>query len=252
MRDVPTGSRSGARPDEVLERLRPHATSHHVDVVDRVRGWIRWWGWSRVASVVVGIPVLLLASFLLFRQPSPPVESGLAYASTSTVTAGSSSTSPTIVDQVPASTSPAVLMVHVAGHVTRPGVYTLPLAARVVDALDIAGGPAPFADLDSVNLAAPVEDGQQVYVPAYGEAPHTTVGAPGGPGVGTTVSFRPVNVNTATVEQLDALPGIGPATAKAIIDYRTENGPFTSVQSLESVPGIGSAKVSALDGLVTV
>ena len=97
----------------------------------------------------------------------------------------------------------------------RPGVYELPNGARVIDAVEMAGGAASFANLDAVNLAAPVDDGQQVYIPAYGETPHTVVGGPGT--ATTTTRFEPVNINTADESALDSLPGIGPATARSII-----------------------------------
>jgi competence protein ComEA len=198
--------------------------------------------------VVVGVPALLIAAYLLFRQPAPPVESGLVRASTPVST---SIPEPSTASGASTTTLPSVVTVHVAGRVVRSDVYALPSGSRVVDAVDAAGGPAMFADLDSVNLAALIVDGQQVYVPAFGEAPHAVVGSE--PiSAATTTAFVPVNLNTATEAQLDSLPGIGPATAKAIVTYRVENGPFASVQSLEAVPGIGAAKVAKLDGLVTV
>lgn len=139
--------------------------------------------------------------------------------------------------------------VHVAGAVLRPGLYRLTGDARVADALDAAGGPAPEADLDAVNLAAKVADGERTYLPRLGDDPPAPASASGGsPGV----SPGPIDLNTATAEQLDALPGVGPATAEAIVSYRSENGRFRSVEDLLEVRGIGEAKLAAIRPKVTV
>jgi competence protein ComEA len=115
----------------------------------------------------------------------------------------------------------------------------------VADALTRAGGATPKADLEQVNLAAPVADGQQVVVPRQ---------TPGGPGVaaaaGGSAAHGPVQLSTATVEQLDALPGVGPVTAQKIVDYRAQHGAFTSVDELDAIPGIGPARIDQLRGLV--
>jgi competence protein ComEA len=144
--------------------------------------------------------------------------------------------------------APSTVLAHAAGAVRSPGVYSLPAGARVKDLLDAAGGPAADADLDRINLAAPVADGSQVYVPRQGEA--LPVGAAGGGGVATPAG--PLDLNTATLEQLDALPGVGPATAKAILDERSKRGRFGSVDELLDVRGIGPAKLEAIRDLVTV
>jgi len=139
------------------------------------------------------------------------------------------------------------LYVHVAGAVQRPGLYRLRDGSRVQDAVDRAGGAKPKADLSLVNLAAPVVDGQQVLVPTRGQA-QAAVGTSGAtPGAGLVVK---VHLNSATLEQLDVLPGIGPVTAQKILDYRTEHGAFTSVGELDSVSGIGPATMEELKPLV--
>lgn len=135
------------------------------------------------------------------------------------------------------------LVVHVVGAVRRPGLYRLPDGSRVDDAIRRAGGPKPKAALQLVNLAAPVADGQQVVVPTKGA---TTDAAAGIPGAGGTR----VRLNSATLEQLDELPGIGPVTAQKIIDYRTAHGAFGSVDELDAVPGIGPARLAELKDLV--
>jgi len=148
------------------------------------------------------------------------------------------------------------LVVHAAGAVVRPGVYHVRLPGRVLDVLDAAGGPLPGADLDQLNLAARVSDGDRVYLPRVGEslpAP-SGVGSAGTAGAGSAggAAAGPVNLNSATPDQLDALPGVGPATAKAIVDHRTEKGRFVSVDDLLSVRGIGEAKLADLRDKVRV
>jgi competence protein ComEA len=140
----------------------------------------------------------------------------------------------------------AYLLVDVAGAVRRPGLVRLPKGARVFDAVARAGGLTAHAERDSVNLAAPVSDGQQVLVPARG-SPGS--GAPGGAGAGGAAS-GPVSLSSATAEQLDTLPGIGPVTAQKIIDYRAQHGSFTSVDGLDAISGIGPARIAELQGLV--
>jgi competence protein ComEA len=143
--------------------------------------------------------------------------------------------------------SSAPILVDVAGWVRRPGVYEFAGGARVIDAIEAAGGARPGAQLDALNLAAPLADGTQILVPKQGAAPPTTVA-----GSGVAAPGGLVNVNTATAEELETLPGIGEVTAQAIIDHRTENGPFTSVDQLLDVTGIGDVTLENIRDLVTV
>ena len=138
--------------------------------------------------------------------------------------------------------------VHVVGAVRRPGVYRLPSWERLSAALRRAGGPTAGADLQGVNLAAKVADGQQVIVPARVE------GAAGAaaPAPGEDPAGAPVNLNSATAEQLDQLDGVGPATAQKIVAYRQAHGGFRSVSELDQVPGIGEKKLAALKDRVRV
>ncbi len=130
-------------------------------------------------------------------------------------------------------------------------MHELADGARVVDAIDAAGGLTPEADGARINLAALVHDGERIYVPRVGEVvPAVVGGAPAGPGIDGAAG--PVNLNEADEAALDALPGIGPATAAAIIRHRTEIGRFTSVDQLLDVRGIGEAKLEQLRPLVTV
>jgi competence protein ComEA len=136
------------------------------------------------------------------------------------------------------------VVVDVVGAVHRPGLYRLVQGSRIADAVARAGGATAKADLAQVNLAAPLADGEQVVVPRRG-APATAAGgaAPGNPA-------GPVQLSTATLEQLDTLPGVGPATAQKILDYREKHGAFSSVDELDAVPGIGPKRLEQLRELV--
>ena len=146
--------------------------------------------------------------------------------------------------------------VHVAGAVRQPGVYVLPPGARVNDALRRAGGPRGRADLTAVNLAAKLEDGRQVLVPerAAATVPAGALSAAGGTAAAGSPNApaAPVNLNTATLEQLDTLDGVGPGIAQRILDYRRQHGGFTRLEELGEVPGIGPKRLATLTPLVTV
>jgi competence protein ComEA len=139
--------------------------------------------------------------------------------------------------------APAALVVHVVGAVRRPGLYKLREGSRIDDAVRRAGGATRRADLSLVNLAAPVADGVQVVVPR--RVPAQAPAQPAAEG-GPAVPAGPLHLNTATLEQLDALPGVGPSTAQKILDFRQEHGAFTSVDELDAVPGIGPARLEQL------
>jgi competence protein ComEA len=143
--------------------------------------------------------------------------------------------------------APARLVVHVVGAVRRPGLYRLEHGARIADAVRRAGGATRRADLSLVNLAAQVSDGTQVVVPrrAVVEA-----GATASEGESVEAAGGPVHLNTASLEQLDSLPGVGPVTAQKILDYRQQHGAFSSVDDLDAIPGIGPARLEQLRSLV--
>lgn len=147
-----------------------------------------------------------------------------------------------------ASSSRAQLLIDVSGAVRRPGVYKLATGSRVNDALLEAGGATGKADLTLINRAATLTDGQQVLVPEKVSAASAAT-APSGSSA-TAAAVAPIHLNIATAEQLDELPGVGPATAERIIEYRTTNGPFKTVDELDSVSGIGPAKLADLRDLV--
>jgi competence protein ComEA len=135
-------------------------------------------------------------------------------------------------------TTPGLLTVYVSGAVATPGVYTLPEGSRVDAAITAAGGMLPGAEINNINLALPVVDGQQINVPGIVETSHVNAGR--------------VNINTATLDELDALPGIGPTTAQSILDYRQEHGPFQIIQQIQNVTGVGSATFAGIQNYISV
>jgi competence protein ComEA len=148
------------------------------------------------------------------------------------------------------------LVVHVAGAVERPGVYDLPVGARVADALDAAGGPTQDAAPDAINLARLLADGEQIYLPTSDEVAAGTVAGPAAATGTGGASASPaggavVNINSATAAELETLPGVGPSTAQKIVDDREKNGPFSVPDDLMRVPGIGPKKFEAMRDLVS-
>jgi len=139
----------------------------------------------------------------------------------------------------------------VAGKVRRPGLVRLPAGARVADAITAAGGPLPGTDVSLLNLARKVVDGELILVGVPAPSGGNPTQAPG-PGGAPGVPGGKVNLNTATLAQLDALPGVGPVLAQRIIDHRERQGPFRSVGDLRQVDGIGAARFNQLEDLVTV
>jgi competence protein ComEA len=154
----------------------------------------------------------------------------------------------------------APIAVHVIGAVPRPGLYKFPEGARVQDAIDAAGGLLAIANEDAINLAALLQDGQQLDIPYKTGSEPTDLGT--GPSdlpssdlatpEATSSTTELININTATLEELDSLPGIGPTTAQKIIDYRTENGPFSAIEDIVNVSGIGPATFEDIKDLITV
>ena len=176
------------------------------------------------------LALLLFAGSKLLARPQPTVGLAPPAAAPTETSAG----------------APTVLVVDVVGAVRRPGLYRLAQGARIADAVSRAGGATPKADLALINLAAPLADGEQVVVPRRGTGP----AAAGAASPGGDPSGGPVHLSTATLEQLDSLPGIGPVTAQKILDYRQQHGAFTSVDELDAVPGIGPARLDQLKDLV--
>jgi competence protein ComEA len=164
----------------------------------------------------------------------------------------------TILPPEPTATSlptptPRLLCVYVSGAVARPDVYELPPDSIVKDAIEAAGGPTGEADLNRINLARRVQDEEQIYVPQKGEE-SPPVSPPSGPSLSSPSGQKgdKVNINTATAEELDTLPGVGPSIAQRIIDYRTTHGPFQSIEDIKKVKGIGDATFEELKDKITV
>jgi competence protein ComEA len=220
-------------------------------VYQRLIEQIQWFGFRRVISVAVAVAVVAVGAWWVVRVPPAPVESTISFTATSL--AGDESASS------PAEANSSLgIVVHVAGEVNNPGVYTLSNSARMIDAVLAAGGATARADLEVINLATPLMDSSQIFVPAKGvaERPVFARPQPGMNGVQSTQNSSDsggvVNINRASVTELDALPGVGPSTAQAIVDYRTTNGPFSSPEDLLNVKGIGPAKFEAMRKLVGV
>ncbi len=216
-------------------------------LAERVGAWVGWFGVGRLLGVSVAVVIVCAGGYWLVRMPPPATEASLPRA------AGIDTTMPHSATSVrPESTAPSThlqpqVVVHVAGAVINPGVYELSAGARVRDAVTAAGGPTAEAQWDALNLAAVVVDASRVYVPRFGEENVASVAAPV---EGDAEPAGPVDVNGADTELLETLPGIGPATAAAIVLERERNGPFLDVDDLDRVPGIGPAKLAALRDLV--
>jgi competence protein ComEA len=219
--------------------------------MNRIEDWWRWLGWKRLVVGVVALPVAAVVVWWFVQLPAPPIENFIPTATTS----------PSVSSELPGylpsdllldNSEPLRIAVHVVGAVQQPGVYHLAAGSRGDDAVRLAGGATSQADLKQVNLAAVLVDGQQLWIPRRGEripnnsVPNTVPNAPrnGVPAL--------VDINQATVVDLDRLPGVGPSTARAIVDHRTRNGPFASVDDLLAVRGIGPAKLAELRALVRV
>ena len=261
--------------DDLLTRLRPPPPRTWRDRFDDLAADPPPAG--RVALAVVVIAVVVAVGWRVMAPPPAPPEVELPLAQPAAGQGGSTASS-TPGDQPGAaapggmpggsgsaddpatvgSTAAAVdVVVHVVGAVAAPGVQRLPTGSRVVDAVEAAGGAAPEADLARVNLAAVLVDGQQVVVLLPGQEPPRPVGtdpvAPGPTGAaGPAGEGGLVDINRASVTELEALPGVGPATAEAIVAHREQNGPFASVDDLLDVRGIGEAKLEQLRDQATV
>lgn len=190
---------------------------------------------TRLQQIGISVAILCILGALAVgiyarNRPTPPPSSSPIY------------TPP------PSQATPATVVVQVAGAIVQPGVYRLPRDARVQQALEAAGGMLAEADTRQVNLAAPLEDGQKIDIPfAAASLPPPASAPPSGQSPPTAV-----DLNTATIEQLDQLPDIGPTLAQRIVEYRQRSGPFRSVDDLHAVPGLGPKRIEQIRPYVTV
>ena len=236
--------------------------------------FLKWYGPARAFATAGSVAVVCVGAWWLLRAPAPPLENSIPLVS---IASASDSSSSSVVGVLPSTTLAGVghvgvreVVVHVAGAVNAPGVYRLKPTARVIDAVNAAGGVTVSADTAAVNLALPLLDAEQVYIPTRSsKKPHTTVAVqrklpttPSAPSstvaaviVGATessVKSALVNINTATALELEALPSVGPSTAKAIVSFRLKNGPFGKAEDLLKVPGIGDGKLAAMKPFVAL
>ena len=236
--------------------------------------FLKWYGPARAFATAGSVAVVCVGAWWLLRAPAPPLENSIPLVS---IASASDSSSSSVVGAIPSTTLAGVghvgareVVVHVAGAVNTPGVYRLKSTARVIDAVNAAGGVTASADTAAVNLALPLLDAEQVYIPTRSsKKPHTTVAVqrklpttPSAPSstvaaviVGATessVKSALVNINTATALELEALPSVGPSTAKAIVSFRLKNGPFGKAEDLLKVPGIGDGKLAAMKPFVAL
>ena len=217
--------------------------------------WLRFFGPGRLLGAAGITLVLAGVAWWMLRAPTVPTESRLPLVQRAAAEPGVSSAPGETPATLPApTTSVAPFVVHVTGAVRAPGVYALQPGERVADAIATAGGALAGADADVLNLAAPLADGDRIAVPTR-SATSASGGQPGHLHAGTAANAGApavIDLNTADAAALESLPGIGPATAAAIIDHRDEHGPFASIDDLEEVRGIGPAKVEALRDHVRV
>ncbi|UCR89420.1 ComEA family DNA-binding protein [Mycetocola spongiae] len=259
-REAP-GHLLGRRAREGWSRSDGRSAEDREFLNQALAGLRPWW---QRRSVLIAVAVLLVVALLLgmaaarARGIGAPQPLGTVVEGVDGVDSGEPGPDPRPAGG--AESSPGArpggseLIVHIAGAVASPGLYHLPPGARVADALAAAGGPVAEAHLDALNLARPVADGEQVRVPAPGEAAAPGAGpgpggvsAAGGPGGEATVSL-----NLASAQQLDTLPRVGPALSARIIEYREKNGPFASLNDLLKVSGIGPRLFEGLAGKITL
>jgi competence protein ComEA len=188
------------------------------------------WPWQ---STLLGILVGLLLSAGILLISSPPKGNAIQ------------------LNPVP---TQGLIKVYIVGAVKNPGVYSLPRLSRVADVVRAAGGLDPSADENAINLAAQVSDGEKIIIPSIqiNQANPNTITPSPEPMIQVPSKENPININNATPEQLDLLPGIGPTRAQDIITYRDNNGPFTSTEDIQDVPGIGQTTFERIKDLITV
>lgn len=258
--EPPVRAGSARRPSLPVRRLADGP-------LDRIRDAVAGWRSDARVGVAALVAVAVIGGVLWYRvgvgsgdatpRATPRATQGATPSRASTAPSTVATSAGTTVGNRAAATTDEAdrgerVVVHVAGAVARPGVVELTPGSRVIDAVEAAGGGLPDADLDRLNLAAKVVDGERVLVQRVGEPPESTPAVAGTPAASPGATTGPVNLNTATVEQLDTLPGIGPTLAAAIIAERERRGSFRNVNELRDVRGIGEKRFADLRDLVTV
>lgn len=254
--------------DDSLVDLRPLAAPTWRDRVDDLRDRIVDAPVRAVGTVLAVVVAAAVAWWLLRPPPAPPIETRIPLAGEASSPDAASGAAPDTPDAAPPPTEATAttvsadeVVVQAAGAVREPGVYRLDAGSRVDDLVTAAGGLASNADPDRVNLAAPLADGQRVWLPRQGEdePPEIVAGSNPSPPVGPAgtagaapTEGAPIDINTASAVELEALSGVGPATAAAIVAHRDEHGPFATVDELLDVRGIGDAKLEQIRPQATV
>lgn len=237
-------------PDEVRD-FQEVSGETEADMPARAR--VRFRTSRKVAILGVVLSGLVLAGFVWQaardQTTSEPLQQSVTGAGSGGGSLQTSSANPETIP--PGTEAGGTVLVHVAGAVLRPGVVSLPAGSRVYQAIEAAGGAAPGATLDQLNLAETVSDGAKVTVPLPGEVPGTGAATEHGT-TGSPATGAKVNINKASVDELGTLPRVGPVTAQRIADWRKEHGPFASVDELDAVEGIGPKLMESLRNLVSV
>lgn len=207
---------------------------------------------AAVAIAVVGIVAALLGGLFWLRSRPAEVDLGRPIAAVSTLSTSATATPSGDPGATTGASAAVTMVVHVAGKVRHPGVVELAAGSRVIDAIEAAGGVRAGTDLTTLNLARLVVDGEQIVVGLPGGGSAAAAGGPSMPASTDVGAVGPIDLNTATVQQLEELPGVGPVLAQRIVDYRTANGGFQSVEQLREVTGIGDARFQELASKVRV
>jgi competence protein ComEA len=253
-----TGPFSQTTYQTLQQRTMPYATNTHpvgplgsiAPVPGRIRGHVPKQSQLRIVAAVI-IIVLAIALYFIWHTPTlTPTSPVVTQQNINTSSFSTNATSTSVINQASTqSDSSGDILVYVVGAVKHPGVYKLPANARVYQLLQAAGGPLPNANLVAINMAAKLNDGQEVYVAVIGETPPATGGVPV-PDNGSSASGTLININTASVEQMRLALHISSKTAQKIIDYRLQHGPYTSVDQLLQV--VSRSIYDKIKDLVTV